>query len=462
MTLMLESDGAPSLPLDDGTESVVRRAPFATNPFVGARGQRAQQRILEAALQVFGDVGYHECGVKRITELSGCSRASFYQYFSSKEDLFRHLAGRVARLLADSTDALGPITADRAGWESLHGWLVRYSAIYDPHEPVFTTFQTAATSDETVASGAARVAVRTFSGIRSQISGSELTSRLLDGVVRTVLDSVARVNRVASLLEGASLGGGAAARDRVDAAMADVIHRTLFGTDAAVNVHAPPVPAAPEPAGPVAVPDVPDVPAVADELAGDSSLGPGALRTRALLIETGHKVFAEKGYYATRVADVVAAAGVSHGVFYRYFANKTQLFRILAERASERLRLTLAEIPPIAGRAGDGPGDDAATLRGWLRRYATTSTEEAAITAMWSEAMSRDARLGAVSAAAIESFRAICARFLEPRGFGDVEAEAIVLLVVIDAMTATRAATPGRVETIAQVVERGLLTPPRP
>jgi AcrR family transcriptional regulator len=453
MTPMLESEGTPAPP-DDGAESVVRRAPFATNPFVGARGQRAQQRILEAALAVFGEVGYHECGVKRITELSGCSRASFYQYFSSKEDLFRHLAGRVARLLAESTDALGPVTADRAGWESLHGWLVRYSAIYDPHEPVFTTFQTAATSDETVASGAARVKVRTFSGIRSQISGSELPSRLLDGVVRTLLDTVARANRVASLLEAAALGGGAGARDRVDRAMADVIHRTLFGTDGAVNVHGPTPATRARPAA------VPDMPSLADELAGDDSLGPGARRTRALLIETGHKVFAEKGYYATRVADVVAAAGVSHGVFYRYFDNKTQLFRILAERASERLRLTLAEIPPIAGRAGDRSDEDAAVLRDWLRQYATTSTEEAAITAMWSEAMSRDERLGAVSMAAIESFRQICARFLEPRGFGDVEAEAIVLLVLIDAMAATRAATPSRVETIAQVVERGLLTPP--
>jgi AcrR family transcriptional regulator len=457
---MLERDGAAALPPDDGAESVVRRAPFATSPFVGARGVRAQQRIVEAALQVFGEVGYHECGVKRITEVSGCSRASFYQYFSSKEDLFRHLAGRVARLLAASTGELGPITGDKAGWDELHGWLVRYSALYDAHEPVFTTFQTAATSDETVASGAARVAVRTFSGIRSQIQGSVLASRLVDGVVRTLLDSVARVNRVAELLEGASLGGGAAARDRVDRALADVMHRTLFGVDASVNVHEPaPVAAS---AASAALPREPV--SVDAELRDDGSLGPGARRTRALLIETGHKVFAEKGYYATRVADVVAAAGVSHGVFYRYFDNKTQLFRILAERASERLRTTLAEIPPITGRAGSAGSDhddDAAELREWLRQYAATSAEEAAITAMWSEAMSRDETLGAVSAAAIEGFRQICARFLAPRGFGDVEAEAIVLLVLIDAMTASRAAsTPGRIETVAQLVERGLLTPP--
>ena len=48
------------------------------------------------------------CGVKRITELSGYSRASFYQYFSSKEDLFHQLTGRVARELSASTEVRLP------------------------------------------------------------------------------------------------------------------------------------------------------------------------------------------------------------------------------------------------------------------------------------------------------------------------------------------------------------------
>src|SRR5262245_8236361 len=93
---------------------VLRRAPFSTNPQVGARGQRSQQRILDAALQVFGEVGYHQCGVSGITEVAGCSRASFYQYFSSKEDVFRRLAGDVATQLMASTDQLPTITADEA------------------------------------------------------------------------------------------------------------------------------------------------------------------------------------------------------------------------------------------------------------------------------------------------------------------------------------------------------------
>ena len=72
-----EPEGAPAGPAvdderraDGGSDEVVRRAPFSDNPRVGARGQRTQQRIVDAALRVFGEDGYHQCGVARITELA--------------------------------------------------------------------------------------------------------------------------------------------------------------------------------------------------------------------------------------------------------------------------------------------------------------------------------------------------------------------------------------------------------
>src|SRR4051795_3353854 len=97
---------------DSDPGAVVRRAPFSDSPNVGARGQRTQQRIVDAALAVFGEAGYHRCSIDDITRLAGCSRVSFYQYFSSKEDVFRHLAVQVARQLQASTDRLDPITPD--------------------------------------------------------------------------------------------------------------------------------------------------------------------------------------------------------------------------------------------------------------------------------------------------------------------------------------------------------------
>ena len=91
--------GTPASPLarhDEGASPSTRRAPFSDNPRVGARGQRTRQRILDAALQLFGDEGFHRCSIARISEQADCSRVSFYQYFSSKEDVFSQ-SGRPGR-----------------------------------------------------------------------------------------------------------------------------------------------------------------------------------------------------------------------------------------------------------------------------------------------------------------------------------------------------------------------------
>src|SRR5918995_5315923 len=144
-----EPEAAPA------ADVVVRRAPFSDNPRVGARGQRTQQRIVDAALRVFGEEGYHQCGVARITKLAGCSRVSFYQYFAGKEDVFRHLTGQVARQLGASTEALGTLTPDVEGWMAIRAWVARYADVYERYRPVFQAFQAAAESDEAVAGGAA-------------------------------------------------------------------------------------------------------------------------------------------------------------------------------------------------------------------------------------------------------------------------------------------------------------------
>ena len=126
----------------DGAVAVVRRAPFSDNPRVGARGQRTQQRILDAALRAFGEQGYHGCSIDRITKLARCSRVSFYQYFASKEDVFRQLAGQVARQVSASTEALDPLTPDSEGWTAMRAWVARYAEIHARYEPVFHALET--------------------------------------------------------------------------------------------------------------------------------------------------------------------------------------------------------------------------------------------------------------------------------------------------------------------------------
>jgi AcrR family transcriptional regulator len=63
----------------------------------------------------------------------------------------------------------------------------------------------------------------------------------------------------------------------------------------------------------------------------------GAERKQQLL-DAAARLFAEQGYAATRVVDIVDAAGVAKGLFYWYFDNKETLFRELATEIRRRLR----------------------------------------------------------------------------------------------------------------------------
>ena len=53
---------------------------------------------------------------------------------------------------------------------------------------------------------------------------------------------------------------------------------------------------------------------------------------RTAILAAARTVFARRGLAAT-IDDVAATAGVSHGLAYRYFASKAELFRALAEEA---------------------------------------------------------------------------------------------------------------------------------
>ncbi|WP_018699598.1 TetR/AcrR family transcriptional regulator [Amorphus coralli] len=68
---------------------------------------------------------------------------------------------------------------------------------------------------------------------------------------------------------------------------------------------------------------------------------------RAELLDCAQTLFFDRGYEATSVADIIAAAGVSKGGFYHHFAAKEDVLTALAERlareAAEKARPVLAD-----------------------------------------------------------------------------------------------------------------------
>lgn len=59
--------------------------------------ENTRARLLEAAYEVFAEVGLDAASVEDICERAGFTRGAFYSNFESKDQLFLELAGRVAR-----------------------------------------------------------------------------------------------------------------------------------------------------------------------------------------------------------------------------------------------------------------------------------------------------------------------------------------------------------------------------
>jgi AcrR family transcriptional regulator len=426
-------------------EPVTRRAPFSDNPRVGARGQRTRQRILDAALQLFGEEGFHRCSIARISELASCSRVSFYQYFSGKEDVFSSLAGQVARQISASTEAIDPLTPDGAGWDGLRAWVGRYGDIHARYGPIFQAFPSTFEADEELTAAAVRVRDQSVARIRSKLSTSDLPPRQLDPLIALLLASLARTLDDADTLRAAA--PEAYLRERVEVAFTNVMYRSLFGSDP-VDVH---------PQHRTRPPRVDFGPDIGAMMLKEEAIRVGADKRAAprALVENGRDVFVQRGYHATRVDDLAAAAGVSHGVFYRYFENKNELAIVLTVRAMRSVSDTFVGIPDLT--TPNGP-----ELRRWFRRYNAAQSGEAAMIRVWVDAALDDARMRSLSAAALDWGRRRMVRILgggRGGGGGDVDIEAVVMVAILGAF-GSQPRSAAMVDAAANIVERGLICGP--
>jgi len=98
------------------------------------------------------------------------------------------------------------------------------------------------------------------------------------------------------------------------------------------------------------------------------------------LLDAGLEVFAERGYHAARVDDIVRAARTSHGTFYLYFTNKEDLLRALAVECAH-------DLTEMAGTIGSiGPDDDGrAELHDFLARFLGTYRRYGPVIRAWME-----------------------------------------------------------------------------
>lgn len=70
-----------------------------------ARGERRIELLLDAAAEVFGEVGYAAATTNAIASRAGSSPGSLYQFFPNKEEIARALAERYLRQLQEAQHA---------------------------------------------------------------------------------------------------------------------------------------------------------------------------------------------------------------------------------------------------------------------------------------------------------------------------------------------------------------------
>lgn len=71
---------------------------------------RRKQEIIDAALQVFGEKGYHAAKIEDIAAILGIGHGTFYRYFKNKLDIFNHVMGWIISSIAE-------LVADVDPWE---------------------------------------------------------------------------------------------------------------------------------------------------------------------------------------------------------------------------------------------------------------------------------------------------------------------------------------------------------
>jgi AcrR family transcriptional regulator len=72
---------------------------------------------------------------------------------------------------------------------------------------------------------------------------------------------------------------------------------------------------------------------------------PKGKATREKLLNAAEIVFSTRGYDQSRIADIVAEAGISHGLFYRHFTDKDAILNAVLDRLNDRLRDTSGRVP---------------------------------------------------------------------------------------------------------------------
>ena len=115
---------------------------------VGSKGLRTKRRILDEAKRLMLEKGYDATTITDITEASGIRRASFYTYFTSKQDVLMEIGHDAEEAGAVAAEGLRRLSDD-ASIEDVARWVDEFLAFWDVHGSFrYAAFQAAYANPE--------------------------------------------------------------------------------------------------------------------------------------------------------------------------------------------------------------------------------------------------------------------------------------------------------------------------
>jgi AcrR family transcriptional regulator len=99
------------------------------------RGLDTRRRLLDAAEQVFGALGYHDASVVKLAESAGVAAGTFYLYFDSKKAIFdelvRDLNRRVRHAMKEaSSQGETRLESELLGFDAYFRFTAEHPALY--------------------------------------------------------------------------------------------------------------------------------------------------------------------------------------------------------------------------------------------------------------------------------------------------------------------------------------------
>jgi AcrR family transcriptional regulator len=362
--------------------SIVRRASYGpSSPAIGARGANTRGRITEVSLELFGRLGYFDTSVDAIAKAAGVSRATLYQYFKGKDEIFLELLNECGSALFRVARRIGPLGPDETGLDNLNWWLGEWSWVFEKYSTMFVQWTAIASSDTKVSPEITRF-VRSYNHrVAERLAASGLRGMDPEVAAMTMTALVHRIN----LYVHTDRAYGRRAKDAVDT-LSVFLQLALFpdtppsvltslrlhaSTDPTADVDAVPVPAEPVTTGL----------SITERTAG---LSKRAVTTVTALADAGAAQFRARGYRGTSVDDIVAAADVARGTFYKYFSDKQDLLAAIAAEiygAGMAFADRIAAVDPLA---------DEAKLQHWLATYVEFYDRYSGCIDAWAEGTTDD------------------------------------------------------------------------